>query len=122
MKMVEHLKEEKEQLQSGSNIQILSPQEKRMKVCEVCGAYLVVGDTEKRIQSHVEGKQHVGFALIRKTLPELRERFRDDERRSRSGKYRDSRYADRKDRDYKKRERDDYYYDSRDKEKKKYRD
>lgn len=38
-----------------------------MKVCEICGAFLVVGDTEKRTASHLEGKQHIGFELIRKT-------------------------------------------------------
>ncbi len=38
-----------------------------MKVCDICGAFLVVGDTEKRTASHLEGKQHIGFELIRKT-------------------------------------------------------
>jgi hypothetical protein len=50
----------------------ISSQEKRMKVCEICGAFLVVGDTEKRISSHLEGKQHIGFALIRKTIEDWR--------------------------------------------------
>lgn len=43
-----------------------------MKVCETCGAFLVLGDTEKRTVSHMEGKQHQGFAQIRKTLDEYR--------------------------------------------------
>jgi hypothetical protein len=43
-----------------------------MKVCDVCGAFLVVGDTEKRMQSHLEGKQHQGFALIRRTIQEYK--------------------------------------------------
>jgi hypothetical protein len=41
-----------------------------MKVCEVCGAFLVVGDTQQRVIAHIEGKQHAGFALVRKTLEE----------------------------------------------------
>jgi hypothetical protein len=41
-----------------------------MQVCEVCGAFLVVGDTKQRVISHLEGKQHSGYALIRKTLEE----------------------------------------------------
>jgi hypothetical protein len=45
-----------------------------MKVCDVCGAFLVVGDTEKRTTSHIEGKQHIGYALIRKKIEELRVR------------------------------------------------
>lgn len=44
--------------------------EKQMKVCEICGALLVVKDTEKRVINHLEGKQHQGFILIRKTLEE----------------------------------------------------
>jgi hypothetical protein len=43
-----------------------------MKVCDICGAFLVVGDTDKRASSHLEGKQHQGFALIRKKITELK--------------------------------------------------
>ena len=46
-----------------------------MRVCEICGAFLVVGDTEKRLQSHLEGKQHIGFALIRKTIADWKVSF-----------------------------------------------
>ena len=27
-----------------------------MRVCDTCGAFLVIGDTEKRIQSHLEAR------------------------------------------------------------------
>lgn len=33
--------------------------EKRMQVCEVCGAMQASTDTEKRLASHLEGKQHL---------------------------------------------------------------
>jgi len=72
MKQVDVLKAEKEQIQTLSEARSVTSQEKRMKVCDICGAFLVVGDTEKRIQSHLEGKQHQGYALIRKTLEEIR--------------------------------------------------
>jgi len=52
-----------------------------MKVCDICGAFLVVGDTDKRLSSHLEGKQHQGFALIRKTLEDHKNDLRYDSRR-----------------------------------------
>jgi hypothetical protein len=59
-------------------------QEKRMRVCEICGGFLVIGDQEKRIISHMEGKQHQGYLIIRKTLSELRKFYPiEEERRDR---------------------------------------
>lgn len=44
---------------------------KNMTVCEVCGAFLVANDAEQRIQAHLDGKQHLGFAKVRATIAEL---------------------------------------------------
>lgn len=33
---------------------------KLMEVCEVCGAFLIVGDAQQRIEDHLTGKQHLG--------------------------------------------------------------
>ncbi|CAG04113.1 unnamed protein product [Tetraodon nigroviridis] len=45
MKLVEQLKEERELLSSTpSTIESFAAQEKQMEVCEVCGAFLIVGD------------------------------------------------------------------------------
>jgi len=78
MKVVDQLKSEKEQLLLINDTRAISSQEKRMRVCEICGAFLVVGDTDKRIASHMEGKQHQGYALIRKTLEEYATKRIDD--------------------------------------------
>ncbi|KAM9952972.1 hypothetical protein ACTFIR_008030 [Dictyostelium discoideum] len=43
---------------------------KRMSVCEICGALLFVGDKEKRSISHLEGKKHIGFQKIREVMEE----------------------------------------------------
>jgi len=51
------------------------PHEKKMEVCQTCGAFLVVGDTQKRTDSHIEGKQHSGYDTIRKTAEEFRVSF-----------------------------------------------
>lgn len=42
-----------------------------MKVCDICGAMQAINDTEKRNQTHLEGKVHTGFALLRKELDKL---------------------------------------------------
>ncbi|KAG7247455.1 hypothetical protein CRUP_011255, partial [Coryphaenoides rupestris] len=44
MKLVEQLKEEREMLSANpSTIESFAAQEKQMEVCEVCGAFLIVG-------------------------------------------------------------------------------
>ena len=45
---------------------------KHMKVCDVCGAMQAINDTEKRNQTHLEGKVHTGFALLRKEMDKLK--------------------------------------------------
>lgn len=42
-----------------------------MEVCEVCGAFLIVGDAQSRIDDHLMGKQHVGYARLRSSLEEI---------------------------------------------------
>uniref|UniRef100_A0A182PSB8 Uncharacterized protein n=1 Tax=Anopheles epiroticus TaxID=199890 RepID=A0A182PSB8_9DIPT len=68
MEQCDQLKEEKETLvkQHESNgwsvtAEIAASQEKQMEVCEVCGAFLIVGDAQQRIDDHLTGKQHLGY-------------------------------------------------------------
>ncbi|KAJ2307162.1 splicing factor [Coemansia sp. RSA 2706] len=46
--------------------------EKRLGVCDVCGALLVPNDASKRLDAHNEGKQHQGYIRIQKALDELK--------------------------------------------------
>ena len=39
--------------------------EREMDVCEVCGALILIGDTQLRIEDHILGKQHDGYAKLR---------------------------------------------------------
>ena len=39
--------------------------QKQQKICEICGAIQTIGDTEKRITMHLEGKIHQGFLKLR---------------------------------------------------------
>jgi len=45
---------------------------KAMQVCATCGALLVIGDPHQRLDEHVSGKQHKGFAQIRSYLDQRR--------------------------------------------------
>ena len=47
-------------------------QEKQMEVCEVCGAFLIVGDAQSRVDDHLMGKQHMGYAKIKSVIAELK--------------------------------------------------
>ena len=49
---------------------------KDMQVCEVCGALLVVGDVQQRVDEHLLGKQHIGYAQIRSYITARREATR----------------------------------------------
>lgn len=69
MQMSDQLKEEKDELikQHESNgwsvtAEYAASQEKQMEVCQVCGAFLIVGDAQQRIDDHLTGKQHLGYA------------------------------------------------------------
>lgn len=48
--------------------------EKQMEVCEICGAFLIVGDAQQRIEDHLMGKQHLGYSRLRKAVDEIHER------------------------------------------------
>ena len=51
-------------------------QEKQMEVCEVCGAFLIVGDAQSRVDDHLMGKQHMGYAKIKAAIAELKVKFK----------------------------------------------
>ncbi|KAF2078622.1 hypothetical protein CYY_000122 [Polysphondylium violaceum] len=67
MTSAEELKTEKAELEKAINEK---NENKKMSVCEICGALLFVGDKEKRSISHLEGKKHIGFAKIRSFMDE----------------------------------------------------
>lgn len=51
---------------------LMVAQEKKMALCEICGSFLVANDAAERTQSHVTGKQHVGYGLVRDFLTEYK--------------------------------------------------
>ncbi|PNF26933.1 Luc7-like protein 3 [Cryptotermes secundus] len=93
MKLCDQLKEEREQLRGNNEnshwqqtAELAAAQEKQMEVCDVCGAFLIVGDAQQRIDDHLMGKQHVGYARLKMAMEELinnRQKSRDDKERKR---------------------------------------
>lgn len=69
-----------------------------MEVCEVCGAFLIVGDAQSRIDDHLMGKQHMGYARLKNAVNEIqeqrkkyveeREKQREEERKKRMNRTR----------------------------------
>ncbi|XP_053550719.1 putative RNA-binding protein Luc7-like 1 [Bombina bombina] len=47
-------------------------QQQKLRVCEVCSAYLGLHDNDRRLADHFGGKLHLGFILIREKLDILR--------------------------------------------------
>ncbi|XP_053328100.1 putative RNA-binding protein Luc7-like 1 isoform X2 [Spea bombifrons] len=47
-------------------------QQQKLRVCEVCSAYLGLHDNDRRLADHFGGKLHLGFILIREKLEMLR--------------------------------------------------
>uniref|UniRef100_A0A1L8DH79 Putative spliceosome subunit n=1 Tax=Nyssomyia neivai TaxID=330878 RepID=A0A1L8DH79_9DIPT len=100
MQLCDQLKDEKEALLKSNDtshwsLEMVQAQEKQMEVCEVCGAFLIVGDAQQRIEDHLTGKQHLGYSKVRKVIEEMyeiRRRERSDSEKKRMDDDRRSKY------------------------------
>uniref|UniRef100_A0A7N0U7N0 RNA-binding protein Luc7-like 2 n=1 Tax=Kalanchoe fedtschenkoi TaxID=63787 RepID=A0A7N0U7N0_KALFE len=71
--------------------------DQKLRVCDICGAFLSVYDSDRRLADHFGGKLHLGYMQIREKLAELQQeknRSRkvdqpDEGRRSRERRSRD---------------------------------
>jgi hypothetical protein len=82
---LEELTKEKQAVMNRINEtrkQRLSGPDKKLRVCDVCGSFLSIFDSDKRLGDHFLGKQHIGFQYMRDTLEAIKKRR--DERRSSS--------------------------------------
>jgi len=73
---VEMLRRKKEELSNLGDASLGIPT-KSMKICEICGAMQAISEADRRSQTHLEGKLHTGFALLRKEL-EILKRKKDE--------------------------------------------
>ncbi|GAA5799412.1 hypothetical protein EDC94DRAFT_600067 [Helicostylum pulchrum] len=69
-----------------------SKAEKRMEVCDVCGAFLVTNDSSDRLEAHYQGKQHQGYLKIRETIEQMRQNRQQQQQQSSSSNYSRQRY------------------------------
>ncbi|KAG2659639.1 hypothetical protein PVAP13_1KG373700 [Panicum virgatum] len=103
--------------------------DQKLRLCDICGAFLSVYDSDRRLADHFGGKLHMGYMLIRERLSELqeeknkkrkvdrteydrrsRERSGERERASSRDRHRGDRSSSR-DRDYDRRRSHDRYHD-----------
>jgi len=98
-------------------------QEKQMEVCEICGSFLIVGDAQARVDDHLMGKQHMGYARMRAKIAQLKD-FIDKKRDSRRSSRRSEDRNNEKDAEGEERTRDKSRRESRtdDREARAYRD
>ncbi|CAG8758609.1 12526_t:CDS:2 [Cetraspora pellucida] len=61
-------------------------QQQKLRVCEVCSAYLSIFDSDRRLADHFGGKMHLGYLKIRDLLKELKEKHKDRRSDSREGR------------------------------------
>jgi hypothetical protein len=98
MKLCDQLREERDELRrsvlpANAYKDEYNVQQKAMEVCETCGAFLIVGDAQQRIDDHLLGKQHMGYARLRSAIDKIvdekkkaredREKEVDDRRKQR---------------------------------------
>ncbi|KAJ2363481.1 splicing factor, partial [Coemansia sp. RSA 2607] len=70
---IDKLKEDLDALkQRIDSVNPMFKNEKRLEVCDICGAFLVPNDASKRLDAHKEGKQHQGYIKIRQALEEYK--------------------------------------------------
>jgi len=79
MEEVEELKKLKTQAENEyrNSMPASSYQQQKLRVCEVCSAYLGIHDNDRRLADHFGGKLHLGFITIREKLEELKKSVAD---------------------------------------------
>lgn len=73
MSEIDELRHQKSQAEQEyrSSMPASSYQQQKLRVCEVCSAYLGIHDNDIRLADHFGGKLHLGFMAIRDKLVEL---------------------------------------------------
>ncbi|CAI9727646.1 RNA-binding Luc7-like 1 isoform X2 [Octopus vulgaris] len=91
MEEVEELKKQKGQaeIEYRNSMPASSYQQQKLRVCEVCSAYLGIHDNDRRLADHFGGKLHLGFITIREKLEDLKKSVA--ERRAQREKEREER-------------------------------
>ena len=59
------------ELEYRNSMPASSYQQQKLRVCEICSAYLGIHDNDRRLADHFGGKLHLGFIKIREKLDGL---------------------------------------------------
>jgi hypothetical protein len=102
---IDKLRAECKYLENQIELAIHNAEQKQMEVCEVCGSFLIVNDAQSRVEEHISGKQHQGYAKLRSALEEIRKKRQEEYERKRKERS-SSRTRDEKDKDRDRRDRD----------------
>ncbi|XP_061883276.1 LUC7 domain-containing protein isoform X1 [Entelurus aequoreus] len=82
-------------------------QQQKLRVCEVCSAYLGLHDNDRRLADHFGGKLHLGFIEIREKLEKLRKAVDEKQERLRTKRREEREREDERERQWEiERERD----------------
>lgn len=78
-KEVDELKAKKTELEFEfrNSMPASTYQQQKLRVCDVCSAYLGIHDNDRRLADHFGGKLHLGFIQLREKLDELREKVKE---------------------------------------------
>jgi hypothetical protein len=67
--------------------------DQKLRLCDICGAFLSVYDSDRRLADHFGGKLHLGYMLVRDKLTELldeKANIRKERSKERNSKERES--------------------------------
>merc|ERR1719278_1344843 len=77
------------ELEYRNSMPASSYQQQKLRVCEICSAYLGIHDNDRRLADHFGGKLHLGFIKIREKLDELMKTYEDRKTKRREVRIRD---------------------------------
>ncbi|XP_010485677.1 PREDICTED: putative RNA-binding protein Luc7-like 2 isoform X1 [Camelina sativa] len=64
--------------------------DQKLRLCDICGAFLSVYDSDRRLADHFGGKLHLGYMLVREKLAELLDEKTNSRKESQRSKERNS--------------------------------
>ncbi|GMT21192.1 hypothetical protein PFISCL1PPCAC_12489, partial [Pristionchus fissidentatus] len=89
---------------------------KPMKVCQICGCFMLVNDAQSRIDDHFSGKLHIAYATIRDIIESLPKVLEEKKKEGAAGRAERDRSERDKEREKEKEKERDRERDQRDKD------
>ncbi|KAJ3409580.1 splicing factor [Chytridiales sp. JEL 0842] len=71
---LQRVRVEREKELKAMSLADASSTHQKLRVCDSCGAYLSIFDSDRRLADHFQGKMHLGFKQLREQEEELRKK------------------------------------------------